>query len=868
MKKLILLTFISLQIFGSIDLGAQDLDSVSLNYNNRNLVDALSDLQTRYKLNIYYKKEWLKNKRVSASIEGVNIEKAFNRLLYGQKLTFIFRKPDHIILLPDDGNVIETITAEKSSNNKIVIGNIDFGAVTAILSGVIVNGENSMPLENAVVSVNNTNIRNVTDRNGFYQLELSPGEYDLKFHHPTMVDFDVTITLNSEGRLNVNMFEDVLRLSEVIINEEALDQNVSETVTGKEVISVETIKSIPAFFGEADVLSTVLSLPGVSKVGEGSSGLNVRGGGVGQNLIQIDNATIYNPTHLFGFFSAFNTDAIKKVNFYRGSIPAQFGGRLSSILDVEIKPGSKSEFSGNGGVGFINSRFSINGPIYKDTTSFMVAFRAAYPSYIIRQLEDQDLKNSSAFFGDTNLKIDHLFNSKNRLSVSGYLSRDRFNFTDDVLYDFGNKALGVDWNSQISENSFLQLTANHSRYNYLLEEKSDPQQASTLEAHVVESSVELQSDTEIKSHVLKYGVSLKRIEINPGTYSKDSEESIIEPIDIKREDGLEAALFLGDNFKLNSKISFYAGLRYSLFSGGRDGIEDSYSGVEPRLAINLQTSASSSVKLGYNKMRQYTHLISNTTAATPVDIWKITNAEITPSIADQISLGYFRNFKSNTLETSIEVYYKKTEALVEYINGADLFLNSNIENEILQGEGKAYGVELLLKKSRGDFNGFISYTYSRSLIQVIDSEPINTINNGEFFPTNFDQPHNLTVFSNIKVSRRFSINTNFIFNTGRAISYPESTYEVRGITIADFSERNKYRIPDYHRLDISFTLSTSLKRKKKVEANWSLSIYNLYGRKNAYSVYFKNDPITGDSEAYKLSVIGRPIIALSYNFKF
>lgn len=840
----------------------------SRSYNKVPLIEVITELESNFQVKFFYNQEWLNENTVSTEISELSLKEALPKILNGKKLTYLLRSPNYIILLPDEGNSSQTLTVDNTANNRISIGNLDLSAEKAKISGYVINGGDNSPLNGTVITVNENDKRYLSDPNGYYEMTLPVGDYNFNFHHPTMVDYTISIALNSDGKLNVQMFEDVLVLEEVVISTEAIDQNVTKTISGQEIIDIETIKSIPAFFGEADVFNSVLSLPGVSKVGEGSSGINVRGGGVGQNLIQIDNAIVYNPSHLFGFFSTFNADAVSLVNFYRGSIPVEYGGRLSSVMDVEIKNGNKSEFTGAGGVGFVNSRFLIEGPIRKDSTSFLAGIRAAYPTYIIRRLDDQDLKNSSAFFGDANLKIDHLFDDKNRISINGYISKDQFDFSDEAEYEYGNQTVNAEWNGQISQNTFIESTASYSIYNYKFKDLIDPQLASSLDASVNQLTWDNKFQTEIENHKISYGTSLTSLVIEPGEYKKGSQESLLEPLTIPSESGLVAALFMGDEYRFNDQLSFYGGVRYSLFIGGKETLEEVYHGPEPRLSINVQTSSNSSVKLSYNRMRQYIHFISNTTSATPIDLWKLSNSSIKPSIADQFTIGYFRNLQQNMYETSAEVFYKKTTDLLEYRNGADLFVNQNLESEIVQGEGQAYGLELLLKKTRGNFNGWISYTFSRSLIRVEDSNPINTINNGDFFPTNFDQPHNISAFAKISLSRRLSINTNFTYNSGRPISYPEASYQLRGIQIADFVERNKDRIPDYHRLDISFVMATSLKREKKIEANWSLSIYNVYGRKNAYSVYFKTDEITGESQSFLLSVIARPIIALSYNFKF
>lgn len=860
--------FIAFLFLTSLCCNAQFSQTISASYNETPLAEVIEELEATYAIKFYFKNDWLTSKKVTAQLNQLSIEGALAAILQNHDLTYILREPNFVVLLPDDGDSSEPITISRSVEDRVSIGNINLAIDNATLSGYVLTGQDNLPLAGTVVTVNELAKRHVTLPNGFFELVLPVGNYEINFHHPTMVDYRISIALNSHGKINVLMFEDVTLLDEVVVSTEAVDQNVSKTITGQEIIDIQTIKNIPAFFGEADVFNSILSLPGVSKLGEGSSGINVRGGGVGQNLIQIDNATIYNPAHLFGFFSSFNADAVSKVNFYRGSIPVEYGGRLSSVMDVQIKSGNKKEISGVGGVGLINSRLLIEGPIRQDSTSFLAAVRLAYPDYMISLANDEDLDNSAAFFGDANLKIDHLFNSRNRMSINGYLSRDRFDFSQEAEYDYGNKALSVEWNSQLTNNTFFESSANYTSYDYQFKEISEPQLSSSLAAGVNQFTFDNKFQTEIESHALSYGLSFTSLAIDPGAYDKVSSESIIDPFTIDREKGVEGAVFVGDEFDLTNSLSFYAGLRYSFFTGGREGLEATYHGAEPRLSVNFKTTSTSSIKLGYNKMRQYVHFISNTTSATPIDLWKLSNTTIKPEIADQVTLGYFRNFQANLYETSAELFYKSTKDLIEYKNGADLFLNQDIEGELIQGLGRAYGLELLVKKTRGNFNGWVSYTFSRSQIQVIGQQPINTINGGEFFSTNFDQPHNFSAFSKLRLSRRFSINTNFTYNTGRPISYPESVYVVRGVSIVDFAERNKYRIPDYHRLDISFVLETSLKRVKKIEANWSFSIYNVYGRNNAYSVYFKNNTISGDPQAFQLSVIARPILAISYNFKF
>lgn len=842
---------------------------VTTDYLDIELMDVLIDFEEKFDIKFLYESEWLMEKTISSKLENVRMEEALGQILGQAKLTFLFRDPNYVVLLKAIAESKSEITINKKSNNQqVFIGEIDPSIGLAIISGIIVNGENGQPLPGTIISIKSKGIRKIADSNGYYEIQLPPDDYNIHFHHQVMEDMEIGVRLNSNGTLNLEMFEDILRLSDVVIRGEAIDENVSQTVTGVENISLKTIKRIPALFGEADVFNGVIALPGVNKIGEGAAGYNVRGSNVGQNLILFDNATIYNPNHLFGFFSSFNADVVRNITFYRGSIPAEYGGRIASVLDVEMKNGNKSKLTGQGGVGILNSRLSLEGPIKKDTTSFIIGFRAAYPNYILEQFDNLDVRQSSSYFLDANLKIDHLINQNNRIAITGYFSRDNFNLANQAKYDYGNKALGITWNTTLRKSLFLDIETNITEYDYILSDTETVQLGSELESRINQSSIKADFDYFGNRHSIGFGGVVNLYTVDPGTYTPSNESSIIQALDIEDESALEAAIYIDDNHQINDQLSLYAGLRYSFYSGGQNGLKTINHGAEPRFAINYRTSSNSSIKLGYNRMKQYLQFISNTTAATPTDIWKLSNDRITPTIGQQITLGFFKNLNNDTYETSIEAFFKKTTDLLEYRDGADLFINENLEEELLQGIGRAYGLELYLKKNKGDLTGWLSYTYSRSEISVSGFDRLNSINGGNFFPTNFDQPHNLSLFSNWQASRRFGITANFNYNTGRPITYPESFYVINDISIINYSDRNRYRIPDYHRLDLSFIMTTSLKREKKIEANWAISIYNVYGRRNTYSIFYRNESPNQTPQAFKLSIIGRPVVAISYNFKF
>ena len=661
------------------------------------------------------------------------------------------------------------------------------------------------------------------------------------------------------------MYTDLMQLDEIVISADD-QEDISESLAGKTTMTIKEIKSIPAMFGEVDLVRSILTLPGVSTVGEGASGFNVRGGTTSQNLVLLDDGVLYNPSHLFGFFSAVSSDAISSIDLHKGAIPVQYAGRISSALDINLKSGNKEKVHGTGGISYVSSKFNVEIPIIKGKSSISTATRVAYPTYLIRRVEDADLRRSSAFFGDISIKYDHLIDEKNLLSASGYISQDHFTLSDQAEYDYGNRIATIKWINNASSLINSEHLFNYSAYEYAVSDNSEISRGYQMKAGI--KDYKWHSDFElsyISQHQIKLGLSAIHHSLQPGIYTPE-DSTYTDEIILDKENGTELGLFLSDKYQLANNLSIYGGIRYSLFRGGTSKYESMYHGIEPRVSINYQLNINSSLKLGYNRMRQYMHLISNTTAVTPIDSWKLSNTEVLPSIGDQISLGYFRNIDSKNYELVVEGYFKVVQNLIEYKNGANLFRNENIEEELVQGLGNSYGLELSLKKNTGKLNGWVNYTYSRSLIKVQSNQAENQINQGNWFPTNFDQPHNLNIFTNITLSRRFSLSTNYQYNTGRPFTKPVTSYFVFDAPVAHFDSRNNSRIPDYHRLDLTIFMGTSLKKSKKVEANWALSIYNVYARKNVYSVFFRKSSST--TEAFKFIVIGRPLVSLAYNFKF
>jgi hypothetical protein len=857
--------------FAYSKLHAQQMHNVSISITAKNIsaIDLFNEIENQYDIEFRYKYEWLEDIKLDVNASEVPLIQFFEKHFEKYGLSLMFRAPKYFILLKDSPKTFELDAETSGEEPKVItLGNIDSDAKEATLYGTIKSAETGELLPGITVISVQDNGGAVSRNDGKYSLKLPVGFHTIKYQSLETGTFEVSLILNSSSSLDIKLYKDFVQLNEVVVTAKAMDENVSQTVTGVKRMTLEEIEKMPAFLGEADVIKSITSLPGVSLTGEASAGFNVRGSGVGANLVLLDNGTLYNSSHLFGVFSAFSADNIGSIDLYKGSVPARFGGRISSVLNMEMRSGSKQKVKSNGGIGVISSRFNIETPIIKDKSSILTGFRLAYPNYLINAIDNYDLKRSSTFFGDWSLKYDHSINENNKILLTAYTSRDEFTVSNDVSYEYNNLVGSIQWNQNINENLSSKLNYNYSQYNYTLNEETDEEQSFGLYSVIENNKLNYEFEfTGFDKHFIEFGFNNVLYNLQPGKFSQDS-SSLLIVADLTAESAIESALYLSDEVQFNDNISAYAGLRYSYFNGARDSLATNYGGFEPRLSINYKINSKSSIKAGYSKMRQYIHLISNTASVTPVDIWKLSNQEILPTVADQFTIGYFRNFDFNNYETSAEVYYRDIDNLIDYKNGASLFANDEIENELVQGKGLAYGAEFYLKKNRGRLTGWLSYTYSRSLIIVEGETNDLTINNGNPFPTNFDQPHNFTFLGNFELSKRFDISANFQYNTGRPITYPESTFDFNGIRVANYSNRNQYRIPDYHRLDLSFHMASSLKREKKIEADWTLTLYNVYSRRNAYSVFFRSSESLRVLNSYRLAIIGQIVPALTYNFKF
>lgn len=773
---------------------------------------------------------------------------------------------------------------------------LSFGQSKVTLSGYIKDAKNGETLIGATAYVTQLGIGATSNEYGFYSITVDPGSYQIEFAYLGYQSELVDLELKESTRYDIELSEEAQALEEVVITGEAEDRNVSDVEMSTNKLDVATIKKMPTLLGEVEIIRSLQLLPGVSTVGEGATGFNVRGGNIDQNLVLLDEAPVFNSSHLFGFFSVFNPDAVKDVKLYKGGIPSRYGGRLSSILDVRMKEGNTKSLSINGGIGFIFSRLSVEAPIVKDKASFIVAARRSYIDVLARPFLSSDNRDSGLNFYDLTFKTNYNISDKDRLFLSAYLGRDNFIFGEQAGFNWGNSTGTFRWNHLFSEKLFSNLTFYYSDYDYQINFYSDPQNRFDWNAGIVNYSLKPEFTLFLNpKNLIRFGGQAIVYEFEPGDAVGVSEGEV-QDFGLPKKFAIESALYIENEQELGEKIKINYGLRWSHFNYTGDGVAytfadtepgkrkdvvssetfdqwesiQTYNNLEPRFAIKYQLNNSSSLKASYNRMAQYIQLVSNTTASTPVDIWTPASNNIEPQIADQVAIGYFRNFNSNSYEFSSEFYYKEMQNIVDYIDAADLLLNPFLEGDLLPGNGRAYGMELLLKKTKGDFTGWLSYTLARTELKIPG------INNNEWYPSRFDQTHNFAFNGFYEINKRWSLSSTFTVISGTPISFPTSRFEQQGYIVPHNANenRNNVRIPIYHRLDIGATLKGKERPDKKWSGEWVFSIYNVYSRRNPFAIYFRQDqsrpqPMTPvQTEAIRLSIIGSFIPSVSYNFKF
>lgn len=687
---------------------------------------------------------------------------------------------------------------------------------------------------------------------GFYSISAPSGNYTLVVSFAGYRTDTIEVKLGGDVVLPVELEAGIM--TEVVVSVPKKNDNVTRPVMGVQKLTTNEIKNIPVLFGERDVLKTIQLLPGIQFAGDGNSGFYVRGGGADQNLILLDEATVYNPSHLLGFFSTFNSDAIKDVTVYKGAMPAEYGGRLSSAVDIRMNDGNTRDYHVGGGIGLISTRLNAEGPIVTDKGSFSISGRRTYADLFLKFSSDSSVRDNSLYFYDLNVKGNYKLGEKDRIFVSGYFGRDNLAFGETFGIDYGNKTATARWNHVFNSKLFSNTSFIYSDYSYKIKINSN-----NNDIHIVSDIRDLNLKEDLQYYgspnsKVNFGLSAIRHAISPGVVSA-SQTSSYNSISLQKKYSVESAVYLSHEWKPGEgKLRLDYGARLSVFS------VNTYANVEPRISASYQLGEQSSLKLGYNRNTQVLHLLSNSTSANPTDLWIQSSKIVKPEISDQVSLGYFRNFGEGRYELSAEAYYKGMRNEIDYKNGAQLLANEDIENELVFGKGRAYGLELFLKKKVGRFNGWISYTLSRTELQI------DGVNNGNWYPARQDRTHDIGVVGIYQASRRWTLSAAWVYYTGNAVTFPSGKYQVVGQTAFYYSERNGYRMPAYHRMDVAATMQG--KKKKRFESSWTFSVYNVYGRENAYSIVFQNDPDDPTHTQALRYALFRFIPSVTWNFKF
>ena len=767
------------------------------------------------------------------------------------------------------------------------------------LSGTIIDANSNETLIGVNVVIPQLKTGVTTNEYGFYSITVPQGTYSVQISYLGYQTIEESINLNQNIKNNFNLYSNETALKEVIITDNKTKTDIKKPEMSVNKLSISAIKKMPVVLGEVDVLKSILLLPGVTNAGEGASGFNVRGGGADQNLILLDEATIFNSSHVFGFFSVFNPDAIKDLKLYKGGIPARYGGRASSVLDIYQKDGNSKGFHVNGGIGLISSRILAEGPLVKDKGSFLIGGRSSYAHLFLKLSEEQ--KNNSAYFYDLNTKLSYKLDSNNSLYLSGYFGRDVFSLNKSFTNIYGNATVNLRWNHLFSEKLFSNLSLIYSDYYYGLDlDFIGFKWDSGIKNYNIKYDFKNYISDKFK---LNYGLNGIYYEFNPGTIKPSDANSGINFDQLDKKYAFEPALYINADHEISDKIALSYGLRYSMFYRlgqstvniyendnpvtfnselqiyekatpigtkfyDRNKVMQSYNYLEPRFSLAYQINDDQSVKASYNRMVQYLQLISNTTSPTPLDVWTPSDSFIKPQIADQVALGYFKNFQEGMYSLEVESYYKEVQNRLDYIDGANLIANKAIEQIILNGQLRSYGLEIMFRKNEGKFNGWISYTLSKSEQQTPGRTPIETgINNGQWYNSVYDKLHNIAITSSYNLNEKWSFGANFALQTGQPVTYPVGQYDYLGINVPSYGLRNENRLPAYHHLDIAATLTPKNNKDRQWKGEWVFSIYNLYNRKNAASINFRQNSDTGTNEAVKTSIFGI-VPAVSYNFKF
>ncbi len=917
MKRLLFVFIISAC---ALIMNAQD-KNISLTFSKILFRDLVDTVEKTVPVKIYYSSTWVDSLYLKIDSRNDSLSGLFTKSLINSGLNFIITEDNKLIfskgysiktnfsrdyreylrksLAPPDTtryNLPSQKAEESQVNEEYKVFKIGTPAASgkngfAVLSGFVTSSDTKEALPGVIVYVEKIKAGAITNSVGYYSIELPLGQCQVEYRMIGMKTTRRNVIVYSNGNLNLSMFSNTNALNEVVVSANR-ENNVRNEKIGIEKISLKMMKQIPMGLGESDLLKSSLLLPGVTTVSEAASGFNVRGGSTDQNLILLDWAPIINPSHFFGFFSAFNSDMIQDVTLYKSGIPARYGGRISSVMDIALKDGTREKVNVSGGISPFMGRIMVEAPLFKKKSSFIISARSTFSDWILKMLNDIRLKNSSASFNDLQGLYTLDINKKNTVSLSGYWSHDNFDYYKLNEMHYSNFSSTLKWKHSFTQRLSSQISAIISNYDYQLITKDDSTTASSLKyklnQRILRADFTWYKDDRNK---IEFGFNATDYSLSPGNLTPFGSFSNIQPRTLESEQAIEPSLYLSDEWEATPRLLLSGGLRFNYFTAfgpktqflydpngtrsvenitdtihfGKGEVVKSYPGLEYRLSGRFIITTNLSVKAGISSIYQYLNMISNTTSMAPTDIWKLSDNYIKPQKGLQFSAGMYRNFDVHSLELSVEGYYKKMYNVLDYKGGANLVMNEHLETDILNGDGKAYGVEFMLKKQYGNLSGWISYTYSRVFYRVNGQFEEDKINNGNYFPANFDKPHDLKVVTNLKLMRRLNVTTNFIYNTGRPITYPVAYYDFMNVNRVFYSERNEFRIPDYVRLDFSATINGNLKAKKLNHSSLTFTVYNVLGRKNPYSIFFRVED--GVVNGYQMSIFGQPIFMVTYSFR-
>jgi hypothetical protein len=791
---------------------------------------------------------------------------------------------------PGEGDLEPTVFNDNSFVLNPTTNFEETEAPSVSLSGYIKDNSNGEVLIGATVYVNELRMGTASNGYGYFSLAVPKGTFNVTFSYLGYENQNIKVDLSDNKTLNVSLSESSEKLEEVVVTGEKKNSNVESVEMSVVKMPIKMVKKLPSFMGEVDIIKSIQMLPGIQSGGEGSSGLYVRGGGAGENLMLLDEAPVYNASHLMGFFSVFNSDAIKDIQIYKGGIPAQYGGKASSVIDIRQKDGNNKEFHVMGGIGNISGRVTLEGPIIKDKASFILSGRRTWADYAGKLAGIDAAKDNKLYFYDLNGKANIQLSQKDKLFVSFYSGDDVFELGESIYMRWGNITGTTRWNHVFGSRLFSNTSVIYSKYDYNLGVPGSGADHFDWSSQIRDYSVKEDMTYLINpNNKISFGFNFIYHHFEPGKVEA-GENSMFQDLELTNYNALDNDIYISNEQNIGAALTLQYGFRYSLFQQVGEGqireyadpenpvikdtlyavnfkagefIGNPFLNLQPRVAVKYSVGPNSSIKASYNRMVQNVHLISNTSSPTPLDIWLPSNKYIKPLITDQVALGYFHNFMDDAIETSIETYYKDMKNVIDYKDGAELFLNENIETDLLSGTGYSYGLEMLVKKQQGDFTGWVAYTWAKTMREIPG------INNGNVYPSSYDRTHDVSLILSYEINKYWNVSANWLFATGNATSYPVSKYNVMGQTLYEYAARNSYRIPSYHRMDVSATYYFKKNERRKYKQSLNLSLYNVYARRNAYSVTFRqNENNPNVSEAVRLSIVGSVVPSLTYNFTF